>query len=68
MDFCDGDIPWGTVGKTRHVLDFLVQTTSWIDPRAGEITMSESAFNGLAYILLACAETLERAEAESLKE
>ena len=67
MDFCDLDAPWGHVGKARDVLDFLCQTLCW-PGRDEEISLSYSQYTGLALILLACSETLKRAEEDSHKE
>jgi hypothetical protein len=64
MDFCDLDSPWGHVDRAREVLEFLAQTLTW--PRCGEeITLNFTQHTGMLWILLACAETLEKAEKEA---
>jgi hypothetical protein len=59
MDFCDGDAPWGHVYKVVDVLDFLSYFASL--PRPEMVPdLGEREWGGLAWILMACRNTLEQ--------
>jgi hypothetical protein len=66
MDFCDCDAPWGEVRKVQSVLDFLVWAAC-IKPD-GQTGIDDDSLSGLAFILLACRESLRKAGEASERE
>ena len=67
MDFCELDDPWGHVGKAREVLDFVSIALCRPMGQAQQIELNTAQCNGLMWILLACSETLKKAEEEAEK-
>jgi hypothetical protein len=67
MDFCDGDTPWGHVGRVQQVLDFVCQALCW-PALKDSIELNPDQNSGLNLILLACSQTLQKAEQEAKKE
>ena len=61
MNFCDPHDPHGDVGRVRHVLGFLEYVTGLPMPEA-QPCMDEQEWSGLAWIIRACRDTLERVE------
>ncbi|WP_035066699.1 hypothetical protein [Nitratidesulfovibrio termitidis] len=62
MHLCDTGSPWDHVGRAESVLRFLAEACCW---PAGQVEISPSATSGLAFILMACANTLEQAAREA---
>jgi hypothetical protein len=65
MDFCECNDPWGHVDNAREVLDFLSAALCWSIEDTQQIELSPTQRNGLMWILLACTETLKKAEKEA---
>ena len=67
MDFCDNNDPWAYVDRTREVLDFVSMGIGAIGSFEND-SINAKQCNGLMWILLACSETLEKAEKEAKEE